>query len=269
MAVADVVAATPCPRTRQSLAQDLRELGLAAGSLVLVHCSLSSIGWVSGGAATVILALLDTVTPAGTLIMPAQSTQLSDPAGWRSPAIPAAWHDEVRASLPAFDPRITATRGMGAVAEQFRTWPGVWRSRHPTLSFAALGPSAEQIMKDQPLDDPFGEASPLGCLHRMSAQILLLGVGFERCTALHLAQRRAWPDAERVPAGAPMLVDGRRQWVRFRLPPLDAELFPEAGLRLAEQGLVRTGLVGSAPSRLMPMAAIVDAVAVDWSQRRF
>lgn len=263
----DVAAATPQPRTRESLAKDLRQLGLAAGNVVIVHCSLSSIGWVSGGATTVIMALLDAVVPGGTLVMPAQSTQLSDPADWRSPAIPAAWHEAVRASLPAFDPRRTPTRGMGAVAELLRTWPGIRRSPHPTMSLAALGPAAEPITRAQPLDDPFGEMSPLGCLYRMSAHILLLGVGFERCTALHLAQRRAWPDDQRLPGGAPMLVDGRRQWVRFQAPPLDTDAFPEAFERLLEQGLITTGLVGSARACLMPLPATVDAAAAAWRQR--
>ena len=38
------------PPTRESLAHDLRMLGLASGMLVLLHSSLSSLGWVCGGA---------------------------------------------------------------------------------------------------------------------------------------------------------------------------------------------------------------------------
>ena len=187
----ELVARTPAPRTQATLAADLQQLGVGVGSTILVHCSLSALGWVSGGAEAVILALRAALTDAGTLVMPTQSTQLSDPAGCKSPSIPIEWHERVRATMPAFNPRTTPTRGMGIVAEQFRTWPGVQRSSHPTLSFAALGPEAKRITQQQPLDDPFGEDSPLGYLYRTGAHVLLLGVGFERCTALHLAW--LWP----------------------------------------------------------------------------
>lgn len=260
----DVVAATEHPGTREGLAADLRRLGLAGGDTVLVHCSLAALGWVSGGAQTVILALQDVVTAAGTLVMPAQSGQLSDPAAWSRPAIPAAWHDAVRAGLPAYDPRTTPTRAMGAVAELFRTWPGAHRSAHPTCSFAALGPDGAAITVRQPLEDPFGEASPLGHLHRAGARVLLLGVGFDRCTALHLAERRAWPDRPAVEEGSPLLVDGARRWVRYRAPPLDPDTFPEAGRFLAAHGIGRAGRVGAGACYLLPMVEAVDAVAAWW-----
>ena len=260
----DVVAATPSPRTRTTLAADLRHLGLAQGATVLVHCSLSALGWVSGGAVAVVEALRDALGPAGTLVMPAQSADLTDPGTWRSPAVPLAWQQPVRDSLPAYDPRTTPSRGMGAVAELFRTWPGVRRSSHPVFSFAALGPQADRITREQPLEDPFGEASPLGCLDYVGADILLLGVGFDRCTAFHLAERRAWPDRTPVREGSPVLVNGERRWMRYTVPPLDPGPFPAAGAFLADAGICRTGLVGSASSYLFPVGPALHAVVALW-----
>ena len=264
MSERDVVAATPTPRTRDTLAADLRQLGVAAGDVVLVHSSLSAIGWVSGGAAAVILSLRDAVTESGTLVMPAQSAQLTDPGGWSRPAIPAAWHDLVRATLPPFDLRTTPSRGMGVVAEEFRTGSGVLRSPHPSCSFAAFGPLAQEVTAQQPLEDPFGEDSPLARLYRTGGHILILGVGFERCTAFHLAERRAWPDRPLADDGAPLLINGEPRWVAYRRPEFDETAFPAAGRFLLEAGIGRTGWVGSAFCHLLPMVASIDLVVERW-----
>ncbi len=170
MAEADVVRSTPSARTVDSLARDLRGLGLRPGAPLIVHSSLRALGWVSGGAAAVIEALCDVVTPDGTLVMPAQSQDLTDPARWGQPAIPASWHGTVRDTMPPFDPLRTPTRDMGRIAELFRTWPDVARSNHPTSSFAAWGRAADAVVRDQPLEDPFGERSPLARLYELDAQ---------------------------------------------------------------------------------------------------
>ena len=83
MAEADAIATSARPVTEQALRADLRALGLRSGMTVLVHSSLSSLGWVCGGSTAVIRALLAVVGSAGTLVMPAHSAG-SDPAGWAS-----------------------------------------------------------------------------------------------------------------------------------------------------------------------------------------
>ena len=117
----------PSPRTRETLATDLRALGLPAGAVVIVHSSLSAIGWVSGGSVAVVQALLDVLTPAGTLVMPTHTGDLSDPSFWQNPPVPESWWSIIRDTMPAFEPAVTPTRGMGRIVETFRTWPGVRR----------------------------------------------------------------------------------------------------------------------------------------------
>ena len=80
---------SPEPASTESLAADLRRLGVEAGVTVMIHSSLSSLGWVAGGAHAVVLALLDGVGHEGTLMLPAHSGGLSDPAKWENPPVPA------------------------------------------------------------------------------------------------------------------------------------------------------------------------------------
>jgi aminoglycoside N3'-acetyltransferase len=70
MSEADLIARPPFPLTAQSLAEQLRACGLRVGQTVLVHMALSRLGWVVGGAEAAILAFLDVLGPAGTLMMP-------------------------------------------------------------------------------------------------------------------------------------------------------------------------------------------------------
>jgi aminoglycoside 3-N-acetyltransferase len=53
---------------RSRLARDLENLGLGPGGVAMVHCRMSALGWVVGGAETVVRALLDALGPDGTLM---------------------------------------------------------------------------------------------------------------------------------------------------------------------------------------------------------
>lgn len=246
MTEADLLARTPFPATRDSLAAQLRDSGLRPGATVLVHTSLRALGWIAGGPVALIQALLDCVGPGGLVAMPAHSSDLTDPAQWQAPPVPDAWLDTLRDHMPAYDPAITPTRGMGAVAELFRTWPGAVRSRHPTCSFAAIGAGADTLTADHRLEDPLGETSPLAKLWRADAEILLLGVGFDVCTILHLAEQRAWPARPRQPEASPVIEEGQRVWKRYDQPALlDSGHFLPVGQSLIDAGLARRFPLGA------------------------
>lgn len=262
MSEARAVVAADIPRTRASLAADLRRLGLRPGAVVLVHSSPSALGWACGGPVAVIQALMDVLTPAGTLVMPAYSGDYSDPSRRRNPPVPPDWWPVIRETMPAFDPRITPTRGMGRIAETFRSWPGVLRSNHPQSSFAAWGRHAATVTEGHGLDWSLGERSPLARVYDLDGWVLLLGVGYDACTAFHLAEYRV-PGRREVLDGAPVLEDGRRVWRSFRDIELDAGPFPEPGAAFERTGAVTVGRVGSAEARLFRVRAAVD-FAVAW-----
>jgi len=253
------------PATTSSLVADLGALGLGHAQVVLVHASLSSLGYVIGGAQAVIDALLEVVGSRGTVVMPAHSGDLSEPSHWTGPAAPASWWQPIRESLPAFDPAKTPTYRMGTIAETFRGWPAVLRSNHPTASFAAHGAHAARVVRVHQLEDGFGEHSPLARLYELDAQVLLLGVGHDRNSSLHLAERRALGKAQAVRAtGAPVFVRGARRWVTFDEPATDASDFLALGAALEIQtSCVFKAKVAAAHARRIPMRALVD-FATDW-----
>jgi aminoglycoside 3-N-acetyltransferase len=256
---------TAAPVTVSSMVRDLRALGVRPGVTILVHSSLGAIGWVAGGVHAVVLALEEAVGPGGTLVMPSHSSHLTDPASWVNPPVPAAWFETIREETPPFDPALTPARGMGAVVDCFRSQPGVLRSNQPRDSFCARGPHAEAIVTDHSLAFGLGENSPLARLYDLDALVLLLGVGHESNTSLHLAEYRTeWPGKRLIAQGAPVVIDGERRWERFQDVDLDADDFEALGTDFErDTNSVRLGRVGLASSRLMSQRAAVD-YAVTW-----
>lgn len=253
------------PHTRESLARDLAELGLAPRQTVLLHSSLRRLGWVCGGASAVVSALLDVLGTGGTLVVPTQTNDNSEPSRWSYPPVPESWWQIIRDQMPGFDPAITPSKDMGAIAEQTRTWPGAVRSAHPQTSFAAVGARASDVVATHALDCRLGSASPLGTLAEMDAVVLLLGVAYDSCTCFHLAEYRV-PNPPLESTGAAVLsTTGSRRWVTGTDVATDDDDFVAIGEDLEATGAVRLGTVGSSLSRLFSLPQAV-AHATTWME---
>lgn len=237
--------------TRATVTEQLRDLGVQPGETLLVHSSLSRLGWVCGGAVAVVQGLRDAVGPDGTIVVPTQSGDLSDPALWANPPVPEEWWERIRATMPAYDPLITPSRGVGVIPETVRTWPGALRSAHPQTSFAAIGSRAAEIVDGHAPDCRLGESSPLARLEELHARVLLLGVGYDTCTSFHLAEYRIPSPLVRV--GRP----GADGWETVTEVSITSDRFDELGHDFERDRPVVRGRVGAADVRLFPVA---DAV---------
>lgn len=152
----------------------LRRTGCHPGMRLMVHVSLSSFGHVAGGAETVIKALMEVVTPVGTLLLP--SFNHGEPFDPNSDRFTGC-----------FDPRTTRTTN-GVIPQAFWQMPGVYRSLNPTHAFAAWGRDAQRYIERHHETLTLGEDSPLGLLAREGGYQINLGTTHHATTAKHLAE---------------------------------------------------------------------------------
>jgi aminoglycoside 3-N-acetyltransferase len=248
--------------TKSLLVEEFRSLGLYRGMSLIVHSSLRSLGWVSGGPVTVVQALMDVLTEEGTLVMPTHSGDYSDPSHWLCPAVPADWWDTIRETMPAFDPTYSPTRGMGKIPDVFRTFPQVIRSYHPSVSFSAWGKEAKFITDGHSLDFGLGEQSPLARLYDLDSSVLLLGVNYDSNTSFHLAENRQ-PNTTIKSESAPILDKGQRVWATYNEIEYQTELFLELGEAFEKSYPVLHKSVAASACRLFKQRDCVD-YGVDW-----
>ncbi len=260
----EIIGRTARPVTQPRIVRDLRGLGVLDGDKLLVHTSLSKLGYVPGGAQLVIEALIESVGPQGLIVMPTFSAHLSDPRNWRNPPIPQVWHEGTRAAMPAYEPQKSPTRAMGVINECFRSWPGACRSAHPQHSFTAWGPEAPSIVAPHELEHAMDDFSPLGRLYEADAKILLLGPTFSSCTSFHLAECRSGKLPPLISSGAPMIIGGARRWISFMMPNFQGDDFEKLGSDFEHVAhAVSVGKVGEATCRFFRMRTAVD-FAIDW-----
>lgn len=249
---------------RSDIISSLKEAGVSEGQTVIVHTSLSSIGFVCGGAQVVVDALLETVGADGTIVMPTQSWKNLDPETGVHWEEPKEWWQIIRDNWPAYDKRITPTNTMGAVAECFRTYPGTLRTDHPARSVSANGKNAEYITSHHDLSDIFGETSPLGKLYELDASVLLIGVGYDKNTSIHLADVRAeYPSKHNTTEHSAIMENGQRVWKAYDTLYVDGEDFDEIGKAFESECNVNKAMLGNAQLRFMNMRELVD-FAVRW-----
>ncbi len=264
----DVVKLTKQPNTITSLKRDFKTLGVEKGSIIIMHSSLSKIGWTVGGPVSVIKALTQVLTSEGTLVMPTFTSGNSEPSQWENPPVPKSWWSIIREEMPAFEVKITPTRAMGRIVETFRNWTNVFRSNHPTSSFTAWGKQAKFITENHGLEAELGENSPTSRLYDLNGQILLVGVNHENNSSLHLAEYRSeFPGKSYIRNGCAMMVNNQRQWVEWEGLDYDSDDFEQLGKDYESKINYKPGKIGLAEARLISIRDIVD-FGIDWLKEK-
>ena len=219
---------------RGEVVRQLHDLGVAAGGVLLVHTSFRAIRPVEGGPDGLIDALLAAVGPKGTLVMPSWSGEDDRP----------------------FDPaRSSAAADLGVAADRFWRRPGVRRSDH-AQAFAAHGPLAQRITADPLPLPPHIPQSPVGRVRELDGQVLLLGVGHDADTTLHLAELIAGVPY-RTPSWLTVLENGRPVRLDYAENNHCCQRFALADDWLRAAGLQREGPVGHGHARLARARDIV------------
>ncbi len=182
----------------------------------MVHCRMSALGHVAGGAETVVHALLDVLGPGGTL---------AAYTGWQdAPPDDLGELDEATRRIyleehPAYDPRVALSRrDHGRIPEALRTWPGSLHSGHPEAGVASVGALADALTAGHPYDDAYGAGTPYARLVDLGGQVVVLGAPLDTVTLVHHAEAIAEvPGKRRVSYGAPVTVGntGERLWRTF------------------------------------------------------
>jgi len=223
-------------RRRDELVEQLRALGVTPGGVLVVHTAFSKVGPLDGGPRGLIDALGAALGPNGTLVMPSMSDDDEQP----------------------FSPAASPCAGMGAVADTFWRLPSVMRSDSPH-AFAAAGPRAAEITAPHPVDVPHGPDSPVGRALALDGQVLLIGVGHDANTTIHLAEILAGV-RYRLPAHATVLRGGRPLRVDYRENDCCCARFALVDGWLEAEGRQRRGRIGNAEARLARARDVVTTV---------
>lgn len=222
--------------TQSQLVQQLLDLGVMPGGVLLIHCAFSKVKPVEDGPRGLIGALQVALGPDGTLVMPSMPDSGEQP----------------------FDPQHTPCLGMGIVAHTFWQQPGVRRSDSPH-SFAASGPQAAHITSPQPIDIAHGIDSPVGRVYELNGQVLLLGVNHDDDTTVHLGELLGGV-RYRVKKTFPVLRNGRVTQVEYGENDHCCQNFRLVDGWLDVEGLQRRSQVGFAEARLARSRDIVRVV---------
>lgn len=221
--------------SKEDIKNMLKRLGVKEGMTLLVHSSLKGFDFLVGGPEMFVEALIETVGYEGTIVMPLQCGQNSEPSRWMYPPIDFSLIKKVREERLPFNPKTSDIYHMGKLVEAFRRHEDVYFTSHPSCSFIAYGKFAKYICAAQPNDFCLGVGSPLHRLYDTKSYSLLINVDYDNATILHLAE--SLTEVRPIIVECSMLKEGSTKLLEYAL---DAnEEFIEIGKQLENKQQVR------------------------------
>lgn len=252
-----VISKTRRPVTQEDIETGIKELGIKKGDIVLLHCALSSFGFIIGREIVLVRAILNVIGDSGTIVVPAQSVDNSDPEFWENPPVPEEWWDLIRKHSPAYDKNMYSCYGMGSVVNQVMQLKKAIRSEHPCVSFVAYGAKAKKVCAKHDLQPKFGRKTPLGYLYDNDCKVLLLGVGYSKSTCFHLAEVLS----NRLPTTKESCMvsqNGRNNWISFIDFNYDTDDFDDLGFEMEKEKEVKKTVIGTADCKMFSLKEGVD-----------
>ncbi len=226
---------------RRQIVSELQSLGLRAGDAVMIHSSLSALGPIDGGAATVVDAVFNVLGPAGTALVPAfRDSVWGDSRDFANTDCSPCPQQLCSSRQPGFQ---------GVISDEVRQRDGSVRSCHPTHSWVGLGPAAEALLAGHSRSPtPCGAGNPFEKLVGLDGCILTLGVGVDRVTLWHYYEEilqvpylgHYWPEQRHLNH----CVGGRR--IQYDYPGLMQDA-------CRASGILKTGQIGKSLSGLFPI----------------
>jgi aminoglycoside 3-N-acetyltransferase len=229
-----------------TLPKMLQSFGVPRDGALIVHSAIAKLSRQGVRAEEIIESILDYMAD-GDVFMPTMT--------WRT----------VTPAQPRWDEMETPSH-TGVLSEIFRKNYSTARSIHPTHSVAGCGPNAAMALSRHHLDiKPVSANSPYGLLRDYETYILMLGVGLESCTAIHLPEETVNPDLYLLPPETMELYQCRDRLgavheVRtLRHRRLDRD-FPRFGPPLEARKLLARGPLGDCPYMLVSMRQLLREV---------
>jgi aminoglycoside 3-N-acetyltransferase len=237
--------------TSAQLRESFMGLGIESGDHIALGMSFKSIGLISGGPQSFIEALLDVVSPSGT-VMVATFTR-------HFPLFLVRYHKVpiLGVKLPVFRKEETLPY-TGIIAEHMCNDPRAIRSNHPTGSFAAIGAKAGYLLSDH--DDRSPSYSPYSKLADIKGKVLIIGLDYNFVGIRHEAQYKAGLlDCIPPYRGALFFDEDDRIKIHVRRDLGGCtERLPDMVINLREAGVVTEGSIGKAKAVIIPARESLD-----------